>query len=172
MRLEYTLSRADWIALADHYVASAPTYRRSIMMVRIVTPVATALALSAFSRDDLSNLTIALIVLVTGVVTWFAIPRSIRASVRSFTLRQTRVCHEGPHVLELRPDGLYSSCARGESTLAWMTLDGVTETPTHMFVMLGEAYGFAVPRRGVTSGDLDTFAASLRARLIPAEPSR
>lgn len=167
MRVEYTLSKSDWLALADHYVATAPTYRRAILTTRLVTPIACGLTVLALERDRISNLAVGGIVLVVAVIAWFTVPGSIRRSVRKYILRQTRVCHEGPHVLEVRAEGLYSTCARGESTLAWMALDSVAETPTHVFVTLSEANGFAIPRGGITSGDLGAFTAVLRARLVP-----
>jgi hypothetical protein len=168
MRLEYTLSKGDWLALADHYVATAPTYQRAILTTRLVIPIACGITLLALARDRMSDLSVGGIVLGVAIVAWFVVPHSVRRSVRKYILRQTRICQEGAHVLEARTEGLYSRCAHGESTLAWVALDSVAETPTHVFVTLGEANGFAIPRGGVTSGDLPAFTALLRARLVPA----
>lgn len=94
---------------------------------------------------------------IAGMV-WAAFwPGEVVAQVSASMTRKDRLCLRGSHIMEALPAGLWAKCDVAESTIAWIGIRDLIRTPDHVFVMLDEMQGYVIPRKLVTSGELDAF---------------
>ena len=155
MRVEYELMPEDWGAFAEYCAARSPRVQGSILSSRLLGSL--VLAIAAFSLLGGSVWQRAPFAVLLAAAWWWATPRLMYRNVRRAALARERPCIRGRHTLESGPDGIRAKCDVSESVHTWAGVRSVTSAPEHVFVLIGDALGYAVPRGRVVSGDLDGF---------------
>jgi len=150
VRIEYELEPEDWGVFAQHCAARSRPFQRTMQMSRIVGSLGLIFATLSFLGGPVAQRAL-LAALLASAWCWLT-PRLMYRSVRRGALECERPCNRGRHALESSPDGLHAKCDVTESVHAWTGVRSVTSAPAHVFVLIGDALGYVIPRRRVISG--------------------
>lgn len=75
----------------------------------------------------------------------------------------------GPHRLKAAADALHDEGALVRSAVSWQVVRAIEETPDHLFVLLGGAQAFLVPKHGLDEGAVRAFKAAVEAGIRGAQ---
>ena len=159
-RIEYQLTPDDWAAFGEHVARTAPGFRNSKHVGRVVGMVM-ILAASAFLwQQSGSNWWIAAGLVAALVWAWYW-PRYLIAHVGSHMRDREQPCLRGRHLIEATQQGLSAECDITQSTVRWTGISAIAETATHIFVMLNDVQGYVIPKTRITSGSVETFLSEM-----------
>jgi hypothetical protein len=183
--LEVTLTVEDQIAF-NLFLVERPFFRRRRWR-RAATLVAAGIAgpwigaLAAGWRFE-SWLVSALWPVSAGVAAlgaaWLvALPRLTRwhmaRTVRRWIASGPQGATTGPATVEALPEGLLVRSSAQETRLSWTAVTHAAETPHHLILLMGEASGVVVPKRGVQPEAWRGFLGEISARTgLPITPAR
>lgn len=71
----------------------------------------------------------------------------------------------GPVSLGISAEGVSVRMPAVTSLYGWEVIEGVEETPTHLFIVLGPWLGIVVPKRGLDAATVAAVAAAIAARI-------
>lgn len=167
MGIEFTISVEDLICFLNVHQASSATYRRLVLAARFGG------ALLIFGVPFLLPVPLLVQGLVGGVMflLWVLFLPKVLARSTERMVRQNYGDGRNPgligwHRLTLENEGLREASEAGERLMPFAGIDRIAETPSHVFVYLGAAQGYVIPRASV-KGELEAFLLALAARLKP-----
>ncbi|MBR0652140.1 YcxB family protein [Roseomonas terrae] len=159
LRLDYELLPADIDAFKCH-VATRPALRRAMtqryLLLLLCLPVLVMLfawVMGGFRRlqPDTGALLTALLPSLLGLCLLPFFGRMRRASARSSTAFQlagrASTVMTGPMTMAILPDGIEVTATGARSLYFWSAIDGVEQTPEHVFILIGPQYANIVPKR-------------------------
>jgi hypothetical protein len=156
MRIEYELQPDDWAAFGEYCARTSPRMQK-VRHAGVVN-VALGLLLGTGAASIWSRSPFWIILGMGLAVAWgWYWPRQLVANCRKVMATRELPCLRGGHVLEACPDDLLAKCDVTEAAIRWVGIRDVAETGEHVFVMLDELQGYTIPKRRVTSGDIDEF---------------
>nr|WP_246503830.1 YcxB family protein [Plastoroseomonas arctica] len=91
-------------------------------------------------------------------------PWFIRRQIRTLLGRAPRDAFLGHKRLEASPEGLTITATTSTTQCEWAAITHVDETSQHLFLMLGNASGIIIPKRGQPQAALDALRACLAAK--------
>jgi len=154
----FNISKADALALAQHYYSSSATVRRSRILNQASVPVVLVLiAVLAYSRDP-HYLLLASPFLVLAIVWVVCYPRLHKWYLSQTTEKMfAESAYEkgfGTYTLNLSETGIASSSPVGEGKYPWSSVTRISLTPDHLFIFLADPQGYAIPRAQVPEAKL------------------
>ncbi len=169
LTLTYTLEREDHLALALHTVRTDFLQLRRTQTNRIVLAFALALWMIFLARVfNFSGLvSVALLSAGMGGLGYWLYPRLVEASVRQQT---TAFYNRNPRAraeqnLTLTGSELVGRSSKSEVRFDLSAVERLEQTPTHLFVLLGENNVVVVPKRVFSSAqDQARFVAGVQPR--------
>lgn len=78
----------------------------------------------------------------------------------------------GRHRLTLQPDGVFEQGPSASHTHSWSAIEGLRETPDHIFLVVGGGFAYAIPKRGLEPESAAAFLTSTAAFLAEEERRR
>lgn len=166
-RIEYDITPDDWADFGEYHARTSAQCQRVVHMgvtVGILLILAIATAWSAVTH----SLVWLYAGLALGAAWGFYWPRRVIANVRTSMARKDQPCLRGRHMMESLPEGLRAKCDVSDSTTGWTAIHDVVQTPDHVFVILHSLQGYVIPRKRVTSGELDLFVREVAQRRVSA----
>jgi hypothetical protein len=174
MRIEFTLSPADWAQFGEFQVSRLATVRRQVRRTQAVMATAVAL-LSLAAAMVLDSWGIGSVAFGAGIIVVWDVPRQVRANARrqmaALFDEGRNPCVRGRHRLEALAEGLAARCDASQSLTAWPAIEAVAQTPSHAFLLLGGGRGLVIPRERIIEGSLDSFLARVRELSGSAAPA-
>jgi hypothetical protein len=171
VRIKYSLSAVDLLALSEHHSSALPTLKAAQITTRWVgTMVVYVMVVGVASlfgvHASLETRRIAAIVI--GTAYFFAYPylrrRSIQRQINTiYPSRDMNRGVLGDHELELQPDeGLIDRTSAGEYRITWDGIDRIEADAGHLYIYLATNVAHVVPKAGITDGDYDDFTRSVQ----------
>ena len=171
MRLRYTVSMDDVLALNHFFYLHSSTIRRSRAMLVIGLPC----VLMAFevyqgirggSWGPHAVMLVLCVLLIPFLNGYFARGMK-RTAQRIYRERPTRGLI-GEHELAVDEQGVRERTETGEQMTLWAGVDRIETTPEHAFIFVGPAMAHVVPRATVVEGEFDSFITAAKAYLQAA----
>ena len=155
--LTYTLEREDHLALALHTVRTDFLQRRRTQINRIVLALALALWMIFLARVfNFSGLVgVALLSAGMGILGYWLYPRLVEAAIRQQTTAfyNRNPGARGEQTLTLTETELTGRSSKSEVRFELSAVQRLEQSPTHLFVMLGENNVIIVPKRAFSSAE-------------------
>ena len=155
--LTYTLEREDHLALALHTVRTDFLQRRRTQINRIVLALALALWMIFLARVfNFSGLVgVALLSAGMGILGYWLYPRLVEAAIRQQTTAfyNRNPGARGEQTLTLTETELTGRSSKSEVRFELSAVQRLEQSPTHLFVMLGENNVIIVPKRAFLSAE-------------------
>ena len=157
-RIEYTLTAEDLLQFNLYYSSISPNHARQRKRHRILVPVVYMILALLLLREG-SHIAATLFTLFAAV--WFALsPRWLR---KRYCKHYERHIAETAGdvlprstVLELLPDGIFSSSHIGETKFRYDAVDRVVENNGYTYVFIGKGMALVLPHDRISK---DTIAA-------------
>jgi hypothetical protein len=156
MRIAYEITPEDWAAVGEHYVRTSAEMKR-IRHMWVLGGILCVLGAAALLWSRTGSPVWMLAGLPLAAVWAWYWPRRVIANVRSYMARQDRPCLRGRHMMEALPEGLHARCDITNSTVAWIGIHDIIQTPDHVFVILAGLQAYVIPRKLVVAGEVDRF---------------
>lgn len=161
MEVTFSTTEADALAFNLFRAQNDPSLKKRIVRARITMTVSSALVGLGFWLLT-NSLFLLLWFLVLSVLSclfynrYYAwrVKRRIKETYRDPRYRDAL----GPHTLRATPAGLVDSSALGEMKVDWARVDGIFETPTHIFISVGQVLTVPIPRHASTPSPEDLAA--------------
>ena len=160
MRIEYELTPEYWAAFGEHCGRTAPGFRRTAVIGSLFGVV--LILLTTVVLWQRSDSYVWLIIGFAGAGAWGLYwPRYLVSHARSHMRNREQPCLRGRHVMEAAANGLSAECEITSSVVKWPGIHAVSQTADHVFVMLSDVQGYVIPKKRVTSGDVEHFVREL-----------
>jgi hypothetical protein len=167
--VRFALSEADLVAFNEYVNKTVPAFRNSMRKAQAIVAVAVLCGGLWVTRDSALGRPLRLGLVAIGVAAaWFAFPwlirrTALRRSVRKMQEARAPLLGRATTVW-LDDDGIHRADEVSASVTAWAAVDRVEETPGQVFVFIGPAEAFVIPRSA--GPQVDAFAAEVRRRLV------
>jgi hypothetical protein len=167
VRIRYTMTLDDALALQRHHLRHSGTWRRQIAVSRLVV-LGVGVLMTWLVTQAVTPLIVAAIPLACAVVGAIGLPRMIarrseRATRRMYAEgRNTSLF--GSHEMELGEQTMNSRSDVGGSAIQYRAIEKIVSTDEHTFVYVSAVNAHVIPRKAVTEGDYDAFVAALRTK--------
>jgi len=165
-RLEYRLTELDLRNYNVHHSANSSFYRTQRRLHRIVLPAAYALLMVPLCL--LRSFVAASILAVAGVAWFLLSPGWLRMRHRRQCAKHIRETVgdslRSPMILELRPEGILSSNAMGDSTYRYSAVDRIEEDDGVTYVYIGKGMALVLPHDRIPKDAIDSFLAEIAGR--------
>jgi hypothetical protein len=167
MRLTYTATIDDWVAFNRHALLRDPQSADALAIWRWFIAIISG-AIAAYVFSDVSRP----VSLAAGVTAFLLMAllflRWTRASAmaelrRHVSQKKYRPLFTSERTLEISEEGLRSESVVGQQLVRWHFVEGLDETPAHVFVRLPFRSGFVIPKKPEYA--LESFLAELRRRI-------
>jgi hypothetical protein len=171
MKLSYSTTVEDWMAMARHATFSAQ-FRDDVFVWKWFFAIMLG-ATAAYVFADVSR-TVGLgagcvtLALVAWLYPRWARLGALAAFRRELSTKRHLPLFAAERSLEIRDEGLLSDSASGYQLVLWRYVESVEETPQHVFVRLPMRSAFVIPKQAIAPDTLAAFLEKLRARLSPA----
>ena len=167
MRIRYEITLDDLLAFSLHVHQKSPTMRRNRMWA--VFGLVTMLVTMCFVAAEITRNPIVLWIGVGGATILAAMyPRIYRHNVARLSKRLYAEGKNkallGPHVAELRDNGLFVETDYREGTVFWKGIERVESIPGHTFVYLSAMSALAIPEHAILEGSYSSFIEELERR--------
>lgn len=173
--LAYDVAPADYEAFNLHWAMHPrlrARWRRQMIAMVLLVPWMPVLVLNVIDNgfrdielvpDVLVPAGAALLVLAILIPISYAIyPWRVRRAVRTMLGRAPNEDFLGSKRLEATEQGLRLSGRASSASYDWSAVQGIEETASHLFVMLGSAIAIIVPKRGQADAVVDALRAAIR----------
>lgn len=145
MRIELEHTREDWQAYIHFLVERSRSHRRNFWLALLGTAAAIPVIFHVFERLDAFDFdvfsAVAGVLLVYLVVLVIArLQRSAGGIPESWL---------GPHIYELREDGIHTRNANGTGIVHWRAVREVHDAPGHLFLRLDNITTLVIPKRSL-----------------------
>jgi len=171
MKLRYTVSMDDVLALNHFFYLHSSTIRRSrIMLVFGLPGVLMAFEVyQGFRGGSWAPHAIMLVLcaLLIPFLNWYFARSMRRTAQRIYREHPTRGLI-GEHELAVDEQGVSERTEIGEQMTRWAGVDRIETTPEHAFIFVGPAMAHVVPRATVLEGEFDAFITAAKAHLQAA----
>lgn len=167
MRIRYEIAAEDLLAFSLHFHQKSPTLRRTRMGV-VIGLAAMMIGMSFVVSEIMGNLMVLWLGIVWAVIFAAIYPRLYHRNVK----RQLSKLYAegqnkglfGPHVTELRDDGLFDSTEFREVLVFWKGIDRIETLPDHTFVYLSTMSALVIPEHAIIEGNYHWFVDELQRR--------
>jgi hypothetical protein len=151
-KVEYELTKEDYIAFNMHHIDHSPTIKRSLFMQRYV--VALVFLVFPFIFSNMSGAPLLLSLMVYGAifVAWIIYyPRYFMATTKKRILKMIDEGSNenlfGPRSMTLTEEGVEEVNSHGESKSSWRSIEKVDETVDHIYIYTSSINAYLVPIR-------------------------
>jgi hypothetical protein len=153
MEVTFSTTEADSLAFNLFRAQSDPSLKKRIVRARIMMTVSFALVGLGFWFLTNSLFLLIWFLVLSALSCLFynryhawRVKRRIKEMYRDPRYRDAL----SPHTLRATPEGLVDSSALGEMKVDWAKVDGLFETPTHVFISVGQVLSVPIPRHAST----------------------
>lgn len=158
-RIEYILTAEDLVQFNLYYSSISPNHARQRKRHRILVPVV-YMILALLLLWGSSYVAATLFTLFAAV--WFALsPRWLRKRYRKYYERHIAETagDELPRstVLDLLPDGIFSSSHMGETKFRYDAVDRVVENNGYTYVFIGKGMALVLPHDRIAKDTIGAF---------------
>lgn len=167
MRIRYENTLDDLLAFTQHFHQKSPTLRRHRLWA--VMCLAIMILAMSFAASEVTGDPIILWIGVAGTAVIVVIyPRLYRRNVKRLSSRlyaegQNKALL-GPHVTELRDNGLFVGTDFREGVVFWKGIDRIESVPGHTFVYLSAMSALVISEHSVFEGSYQGFIDELQRR--------
>lgn len=172
MRLRYTLSLDDLVALNMYYSKRSPHMKRTLALTYLLTVGFCFFALLlvvAYLRTQRWFLALFNTLLYAFLVQYVLFGRKKR--IRRLYAEGKNKGLIGPHELEITEQDLVERTQVGERHTQWSAIDGVSTTPGHTFIFLSALEAHVIPRTTILDGNYEDFVNEVKKRTTVATAS-
>jgi len=168
IKLRYTVSMDDVLALNHFICLHSSTIRRSRIMLVFGLPV--FLMVFEVYRGIrggswvLHVIMLVLCVLLIPFLNWYFARGMKRTAQRIYREYPTKGLI-GEHELSIDEAGVTERSEIGEQVTRWAGVDRIDTTPEHAFIFVGPAMAHVVPRATVVEGEFDSFITAAKAHV-------
>lgn len=167
MRIRYENTIEDLLAFTAHFHQKSPTLKRNRRWA--VVCLAIMILGMTFAASEITGVPIVLWVGTGGAaLVALVYPRLYRRNVKRLSLRlyaegQNKALL-GPHVTELRDNGLFVGTEFREGVVFWKGIERIESIPGHTFVYLSAMSALVISEHSVFEGSYQGFVAELQRR--------
>lgn len=151
-KVEYDLTKEDYIAFNMHHIDHSPTIKRSLFIQRYV--VALVFLAFPFIYSNVSGVPLLLPIIIYGAVfiIWILFyPRYFTASMKKRILKMIdeggNASLFGPRSFTLSETGVEEVSDQGESRSSWRSIEKIDETVDHIYVYISSINAYLIPTR-------------------------
>jgi len=167
LEITYSLSEADVVALNLFRAQNDPLVKKRLSRDRLKLTISFAIVgigLWLVTKDSfffISFVTLSILIFIfyNQYYEW-RVRNRITNTYKDPKYKSTL----DPHTLTATSEGLVDTSALGKMSVEWKNVDGFIETPTHIFISVGQITSIPIPKRtsAFSSGDLDAFISGFR----------
>jgi hypothetical protein len=151
-KVEYDLTKEDYIAFNMHYLDHSPIIKRSLFIQRYV--VALVFLAFPFIFSNMSGVPLLLPLIVYGAIfiAWIVYyPRYFKATTKKRILRMIDEGSNdnlfGPRSMILSESGVEEISDHGESRSSWRSIEKIDETVDYIYIYISSINAYLVPIR-------------------------
>lgn len=158
MKIEYKLTKEDYIQYNLYYMDTSDTVRKSLFRQRYITSL--VFLVFPFIMGLVSNIPLWywLAVFILAYILWVAYyPRYFRSYSKK---RIQKMMEEGKsekllglHSMELTEEGITETTSYGVSKISWTMMERIDETDLYIYIFFNAFTAFVVPLRIFKSED-------------------
>ncbi|MDX1933142.1 MAG: YcxB family protein [Capsulimonadales bacterium] len=175
MKLRFSNTIDDIVALSDYNHEQSPTLRRARQRYRltgaILASLLSFLLLTILLEPlSLSPLVLLLPLLYAAIFAWKSsrqYRRSVQEMVRQLYSEPGNRRLFTEHELEVVPEGLIVRTKYQETRLAWGAFERIEATADHTFLFIGSTTAYVLPNGRLNAGDLQQFLEAFRTYYVP-----
>ena len=152
MKIDYTLTKEDYIAYNIHHIEHSPTLKRSINIQRY--GLALIFLIFPFIIAGFTQIPLQLWLIVYGTVFIVWIRFYPKYFVNSTKKRILRLIEEGnnsslfgPRSIIMTEEGVEEISEQGESRVTWNFIDRIEETQDYIYIYTSSVNAYVVPVR-------------------------
>jgi hypothetical protein len=152
MRIDFDLTKEDYIAFSVHHMKNSPTIKKSLFIQRYILSlifIAFAFIMANITEVPLKFWILAYIAIYIVWVIYY--PKYFMSST---VKRIRKMINEGknngifgPYSLTLTEDGIEESNQSGESRVTWGSIEKMEESEEHIFIYTSVINAYVVPVR-------------------------
>lgn len=167
MRIRYENTIEDLLAFTLHFHQKSPTLQRN--RLGVVICLAIMIIGMTFAASEITGDPIVLWIGVAGAVVIAVIyPRLYGRGVKRLSSRLYAEGKNkavlGPHITELRDNGLFVGTDFREGTVFWKGIERIESIPGHTFVYLSAMSALVISEHSVIEGSYQNFIEELQRR--------
>jgi hypothetical protein len=151
-KVEYDLTKEDYIAFNMHHIDHSPTIKRSLFIQRYV--VALVFLVVPFIFSNMTGVPVLLPLIVYGgiFIAWILYyPRYFVATTKKRILKMIDEGGNdslfGPRTMILSESGVEEISDMGESRSSWRSVEKIDETAEHIYIYISSVNAYLVPVR-------------------------
>ena len=152
MKVEYDLTKEEYIAFNMHYIENSPTLKRSLFIQRYVVALVFLAFPFIFSKIFGAPMLLSFIVYGAIFVAWILYyPKYYMATTKK---RILRMIDEGSNAnlyglrsMALTEVGVEEISEHGESRSSWNSIERIDETANHIYIFISSMNAYLVPIR-------------------------
>jgi hypothetical protein len=164
LTIEYETTDEDTVVFQLHHCLTTPASRRTLQAWRLMSTYVGAAAAFTLGVSASQRLLVGLVALLAvGAVIWAAWPGIWRRWARKAILRVVGGGTER-HRMTIEPAGLREQTEKNDSLNMWSGVQRINDTDTHVFVYVGPALAFIIPKRG-QAREVEEFVCEIRRRV-------
>jgi Na+/glutamate symporter len=167
MEITYSLTEADVLALNKFRAQTDPLLKKRIVRARNRLTISFAIVGVGFWLlvDDLLILIYFLALSIISFLFYYQYYEwRIRRQVRETYKQPNYSSSLAPRTLEATAEGLVNTSAIGQMKVEWNQVDDFFETPTHIFISVGQVISVPIPKNtsGLSAVEIDAFVSACR----------
>lgn len=152
MKIEFNLTKDDYIAFNMHHIETSPTIRRSLLIQQYGVSVIFLIVPYFFSRISRAPMLASFIVYGAIFLAWILYyPKYFMHATKK---RIIKLIDEGDnsailgiHSITLTDEGIVQESRTGESKSTWGSVKRIDETSEHIYIFIGTVNAYLVPKR-------------------------
>lgn len=168
IKVEYDLTKEDYIAFNMHHIDHSPTIKRSLFIQRYI--VALVFLAFPFIFSNMIGVPLLLPLIVYGVIfiVWILYyPKYFTATTKKRILKMIDEGSNdnlfGPRTMTLSESGVEEVSDHGESRSSWRSIEKIDETADHIYIYISSINAYLVPIRAFEDkSQKDTFVERLK----------
>jgi hypothetical protein len=151
-KVEYDLTKEDYIAFNMHHIDHSPTIKRSLFIQRYIVALIFLAFPFIYSRVSGAALLLPLIVYGVVFIIWILYyPRYFTASMKKRILKMinegSNASLFGPRSITLNESGVTETSENDESRSSWRSIEKIDETAEHIYIYISSINAYLVPVR-------------------------
>lgn len=151
-KVEYNLTKEDYIAFNMHHMDHSPTVKRSLFIQRYVVALVFLAFPFIFSSISRAPLLLSFIVYGAIFIAWILYyPRYFMATTKKRILRMidegSNANLFGPRSMTLNESGVEEISEHGESKSSWRSIEKIDETADYIYIYISSINAYLVPIR-------------------------
>jgi hypothetical protein len=152
MKIEYDLTKQDYIDFNMHYIENSPKLKRSLFIQRFVIALVFLIFPFIFSKNSGTPFLPSFIVYGVIFILWVLFyPKYYRTIAKKRIIKLIdkggSAIQLGHRSITLNEEGLEEFSEQGESKSSWSSIERIEETENHIYIFIGSTNAYLVPIR-------------------------